>query len=75
MQLFTILCCFFNAISLMYQFLIHTSSKTDGIHISPNFHLFLTLLLSLESVYYREYIGIFNTSHLFIILANFTIYL
>jgi len=65
----------FDVISLIYQFLIHTSDETDGIHILPNFHLFSILLLLLESVYYREYIGIFNTSHLFIILANSAIYL
>ena len=65
----------FDAISLMYQFLIYISDKTNEIYISPNFHLFLILLLLLESVYYGEYIGIFNTSHSFIILANSEIYL
>ena len=60
----------FDVISLIYQFLIDISDETDGIHILPNFHLFPTLLLLLESVYYRESIGIFNTSYLFIILAN-----
>ena len=60
----------FDVISLIYQFLIDTSDETDRIHILPNFHLFPTLLLPLESVYYRESIGIFNTSYLFIIPAN-----
>ena len=61
----------FDVISLIYQFLIDTSDETDGIHILPNCHLFSTLLLLLECVYYREYIGIFNTSHL---SANSEIY-
>ena len=65
----------FDVISFTHQFLIHISDETNGIHILPNFHLFPTLLLLLESVYYGEYISIFNTSHLFIIPANSAIYL
>ena len=56
----------FDVISFTYQFLIHISNETNGIHILPNFHLSSILLLLLESDYYGEYTGIFNTSHLII---------
>ena len=46
----------FDVISLIHQFLIHISDKNNRIHILPNFHIFPTLLLPLESVYYKEYI-------------------